>query len=292
MKNPANPVGPLSTLLSLAALTAAGCTAAQADLPPTPATAEYIANEGLVVSRGDTKIMFDPLPLSGFDVYPEPSSAQIEQMMSGEGPYADVDVVFISHAHSDHFSAKAIVNYLMAQRGVHIVMPSQALDMIAKEFPEMDTWEEDFKARMHVLDMEAGDAPQAVTIGDINAAAVRIPHAGWPDPRRASIQNMVYRVTLADGATVMHMGDADPRRAHYTPHQSHWSERRTDGAFPPYWFLTSETGRNILTDDLNVAASTGVHVPLEIPDELKASGQDFFSVPGEKREIGKPEALK
>ena len=142
MKKFLNPMKVLLLPALPAALTASGCTAAQADLPPTPATAEYIANEGVVVSRGDTKIMFDPLPLSGFDVYPEPSSVQIEQMMSGEGPYAGIDVVFISHAHSDHFSAKAIVNYLMAQRGVHIVMPSQALEMIAKDFPEMDSWDD------------------------------------------------------------------------------------------------------------------------------------------------------
>ena len=111
--------------------------------------------------------------------------------------------------------------------------------------------------------MEAGDAAQTVKIGDISATAVRIPHAGWPAPKRASIQNMVYRVSLGDGATVMHMGDADPNRQHFTPHQTHWDQRRTDTAFPPYWFLTSEQGRNILTNDINVAKSTGCACPVE-----------------------------
>ena len=148
-------------------------------------------------------------------------------------------------------------------------------------------WDEALQARMRVVDMEAGDAPQTITIGDITATAVRIPHAGWPAPKRAAIQNMVYRVTLKDDATVIHMGDADPRRQHFIPHKEHWAERRTDTAFPPYWFLTSLQGRNILEDDMNVAKSIGVHVPLKIPAELKESGQDYFSKPGETRKIGK-----
>jgi len=91
---------------------------------------------------------------------------------------------------------------------------------------------------------------------------------------------------LGDGATVMHMGDADPRRQHFIPHKAHWAEKRTDSAFPPYWFLTSSQGRNILSDDMNVANSIGIHVPLKVPADLKESGQDYFSVGGETREIG------
>ena len=84
----------------------------------------------------------------------------------------------------------------------------------------------------------------------------------------------------------MHMGDADPRRQHFIPHKDHWAEQRTDTAFPPYWFLTSMQGRNILSDDMNVAKSIGIHVPIKVPEDLKKSGQDYFSVSGETREIG------
>ena len=246
------------------------------------AQAHHIANAAVLISEGETKIMFDPLPLSGFGVYPETPQSDIAQMMAGEGNYAGIDAVFISHAHSDHFSAAAIIAYMTAQPDVTLVAPRQALDMMKKD----QDWDEALQARMRVVDMEAGDAPQTITIGDITATAVRIPHAGWPAPKRASIQNMVYRVTLNDDATVIHMGDADPRRQHFIPHKEHWDETRTDSAFPPYWFLTSSQGRYILSDEINVEKSIGVHVPLEIPQELKDSGQDYFSKSGETREIG------
>ena len=247
------------------------------------AKAKYIANEAVLITQGDTKIMFDPLPLSGFGVYAEPSFAEITDMMTGVGEYNGVDVVFISHAHRDHFFASRMIEYLNAQPRVTLVAPKQALDAMMAE----PTWDHALRLRMNVLDMEAGDKPQTFAIGDVTATALRIPHAGWPAPKRASVQNMIYRVTLDEGVTVIHMGDADPNRQHFTPHKTHWAGTRTDTAFPPYWFLTSEEGRSILTNDMNVAASIGIHVPVNVPEDLKASGQDYFSVGGETRDIVK-----
>jgi|GEM_PF-45365 len=251
-------------------------------VPKVKSEAQYIANEAILVSYGETKVLFDPLPLSGFGVYPETPQSDIAKMMKGEGEYKGVDAVFISHAHRDHFSAIAMITYLTAQPDVHLVAPKQALEMMQADAK----WDEALLGRMTLLDMEDGDAPETITIDDIKATAVRIPHAGWPAPARAAVQNMVYRVTLGDGATVMHMGDADPRRQHFIRHKEHWASKRTDSAFPPYWFLTSMQGRNILSDDMNVAKSIGIHVPIKVPTDLKESGQDYFSVPGEMREIG------
>ena len=251
-------------------------------VPKVKSEAQYIANEAVLITHGETKIMFDPLPLSGFGVYPEPSPADIAKMMSGQGEYEGVDAVFISHAHRDHFSAVAMITYLTNNPDVRLVAPKQALDMMQADA----NWDEGLLSRMTILNMEADDTPKTITIGDITATAVRIPHAGWPAPARAAVQNMVYRVTLGDGATIIHMGDADPRRQHFIPHKAHWQAKRTDTAFPPYWFLTSPQGRNILSDDMNVAKSIGIHVPLEVPTDLKESGQDYFSVSGETREVG------
>lgn len=247
----------------------------------TAAEATYIANEGIVIRQGDVAVIFDPIPLSGFGVYPEPSRQQIRAMMAGEGEFAGLDVIFISHAHRDHFSAKATLALMAAQSDLHLVAPYQALEMMILD----EGWDEALLSRMTVLSMLPGDDPQTISIGDVEATAVRIPHAGWPAPERAAVQNMVYRVTLDGGATVIHMGDADPRLRHFTPHSDHWQAKRTDTAFPPYWFLTSDSGRSILTDTMNVKSSIGIHVPLVLPGDLEASGQDYFSVPGETRSI-------
>jgi hypothetical protein len=62
----------------------------------------------------------------------------------------------------------------------------------------------------------------------------------------------------------------------------------TDAALPPYWFYFSAEGRDILNDILNVKKSVGIHVPIQIPNQLKSIGQDYFSKPGEIRSVGEP----
>lgn len=245
------------------------------------AQVRYIANEGVLVTSGETKIMFDPLPLSGFGAYMDVPDQVRGDMMVGMPPYDGVDVVFISHAHRDHFSAGDMIAYMLSNPDVHLVAPQQAVKMMTTDF----AWEEPLRANITAIDMDADTAPQTFKIGDVEAAAVRIPHSGWPHPSRASVQNMVYRVTVGDGATVMHMGDADVNLRHYTPHKDHWAARRTDAAFPPYWFLPSVQGKDILYNHMNVAEAIGTHVPLRVPGELIASGADYFSISGEVRNI-------
>ena len=247
------------------------------------AEARYIAIEGVLISQGHTKIMFDPLPLSGFGTYSEVPESTQQQIMAGEGPYKGVDAVFISHAHTDHFAANKTIAYMQAHRKVRLIAPGQALE----KMQEHEDWDPKLLKRITAINLEAGDAPQLIKLKNIHATAVRIPHAGWPAPARAAVQNIVFRVTLDKKATVMHMGDADPNPVHYKPHAEHWDSKRTDTAFPPYWFFLSENGQAILSNDINADKAIGTHVPIKVPQKLKDSGADYFSVFEETRPIKK-----
>lgn len=65
-------------------------------------TAQYMANEGLMVVHGDTKVIFDPLFRNDYGQYlllpPEMEAA----LFAGEAPFDGVDAIFISHHHGDH----------------------------------------------------------------------------------------------------------------------------------------------------------------------------------------------
>ena len=241
-------------------------------------SATYIANEGVLVTNGETKIMFDPLFSEGFNNYQTVPDDMRAKMMAGETPFDGIDAVFISHAHGDHFAAKEVANYLAAQPSVHLFAPKQAVDrlLLAVE-PDAD-----IAGRIHAFKLKEGDPAQMETTGDIQAEAVRIPHSG----NRPTIENTVFRVTLNDDITVMHMGDADVDMKHYRPHKAHWNAKETDMAFPPYWMLTYQGGPEIL-DYMNIRDSVGTHVPIKVPNDLKRSRADYFSVPGETRAITK-----
>jgi len=268
------------TLIALIAVFAAACAL---PTPPEPQRAEvtYLGNEGIMVSDGETKLLFDPLYPRGFGVYQMVPDDILAAIMAGTPPFDHVDAIFFSHMHPDHFSVEDAIAYLEAHPETRLYAPEQAIEWMREETePENAIF-----AQVTGIALERLETPVTISFDGIDIDAVRIPHSGWPG--RADISNLVFRVTLRDGATVMHMGDADARDEHYAAHADHWTAKRTDAAFPPYWFFHTEDGNTILQTRINTEQSIGIHVPIEVPEELVASGADYLSVPGETRELDK-----
>ena len=133
------------------------------------------------------------------------------------------------------------------------------------------------------------DPATEITVGRLEIEALRVPHAGYPE-RHGDVENIVFRVTLDEHMTVMHLGDADTVDAHFAVQPDFWTERLTDVAFPPYWFFLNEEGRAIVENRLNARRAIGIHVPANMPndpdkrpDELR--GFELFTRPTEARTV-------
>ena len=246
--------------------------------------AKYLANAGVLIVHGETKIVFDPLfdeDFGTFELVPE----DIEQaLFAGAPPFDGLDAVFVSHHHDDHFSPESMLELLFAHPDLQLFAPPQAIDGMPAE-------KEAVADRLHAVDLGLADT-FTQTIGGIEVSAVRIPHSGWPD-RHENVENIAFRVSLDEAATVVHMGDAHTDPAFYDTQAEYWAERATHLALPPYWFFLSERGSKVLDDHIRAGATIGVHVPAQVPDspskyppELK--GRTLFSVPGEEKRIPLP----
>ena len=250
-------------------------------------TATYLANEGVLIERGNTKIVFDPLFDNGYDQYqllPEELEAAL---MEGEAPFDGIDAVFVSHYHGDHFSAAKMLDYLRAQPDVRLYAPMQAVSALREQ---ADGGDDEIFDRVVGLALELGDDPFRLSAGELGISAVRIPHSGWPT-RRTDIENIVFRVTLDDAVTVAHFGDADTTLGHYEDQTGYWGEVTTDLALPPYWFFLTDDGRTVLDDIVDARDAVGVHVPTEVPDDPserppEIQGFDLFTEPLQTRDIG------
>lgn len=266
------------SILSLLIIIACGTTHAQSN-----SRIQYLANEGVMVTHEQTKILIDPLFDNGFGRYqmvPEEVRAAI---FAGDAPFDGVDAVFVSHFHGDHFSAEDMLRLLRAQTGTRLYAPAQAVAALreisgADDAPVFD--------RVTGLDLGYGEQPVRIDTENLLVEAVHIPHSGWPTAR-TDVQNLAFRITLNNNSTVLHMGDADARIVHFAADEQYWEERPIDLALPPYWFFASDDGVEILEDRMDVRHAIGIHVPdsfsnqANVPDELV--GVDLFTLPGEGR---------
>ena len=231
----------------------------------------YLGNEGLLFSGGEHKVLFDPFFHNVYGQYQAVPEEIHEAIISNTPPYNDIDLIVISHAHGDHFSADTVADYLTANKKTILVAPTQATEKVLQ-------LKQDLSEQIRGIELAFGDAPTELKIDDIAVQSVRIPHAGWPS--RKDISNLVHRVSLSSGASIIHMGDADPRDEHFAPFALHFKQQQSDAAFPPYWFFTSPEGPAILKTRIDAKESIGIHVPVIVPEELIQSGGQYFSKPG------------
>lgn len=241
---------------------------------------KYLGNEGLMVQSGKTKVLFDPFFHNSYGSYTLVPELMREAIFNNKAPYDNITALFISHAHGDHFDETDVISYLLKNKQVNLVAPHQAV----KTLEPLEGFE-DIKNRITSIELKKGDPAISISVANIDVEAVRIPHAGWP--QRADIANIVYRVKMNDDIVVMHMGDADPDKSHFAQHKNFWPKNISDVAFPPYWFSLSASGKELLENVINAEKTIGVHVPTKVPTSLIASGGDYFTTPGEEREIKK-----
>ena len=246
--------------------------------------AHYLANAGVMIERGDTKILFDPFfrnDYGQYDLVPVETEADL---FAGSPPWDGIDAMFVSHHHDDHFDPAVVMSYLRRWPEVKLYAPEQTVDAL---LALNDAPSESELERMHSIKLERDSAAVQMEMDGLLVEAVRIAHGGWPN-RHADVENIVFRVTLDNATTVMHLGDADAGREHYSPHESHWKARATDLALVPVWLMLTDKGRFVLNEYVDAEHAIGVHVYKSVPDQPEDRSADFegldiFTQPGETR---------
>lgn len=242
----------------------------------------YLANEGVLIQQGSSKVMIDPLFDNGFGQYQLLPDEMSAALFAGDAPFDGVDAVLISHAHADHFAPEMMLRYLKAQPDVALYAPAQAVAALNRAAAAADVV---LLERVTGLALELGDASLQFELNGLAISAVRVPHSGWPR-RMSDIENLVFRVTLNPGGSVLHLGDAADSIAHFTAQQQFWDRQFNALALPPYWFFLSENGNEILRSQLKAKRAVGIHVPSSPADRPTAlSGYDTFTTPGEYRDL-------
>lgn len=246
---------------------------------PAQTTVQYIANAGVLVADGESKILFDPLFDNDYGQYVLPPADIRDAILDGTAPFDKVDAVFISHAHADHFFSSDILTLLRQQPAIVVYGSTQVADSL--ENAAGNNYADVFD-RVIAVSLEPGDPPIVFEHKRLTIAAIRIPHSGWPD-NWSDMQNIAFCVSLGGGTSVLHLGDADVSDRHYANNADYWDARRPDVAFPPYWYFLSAAGRTILDQRLKPGLAIGVHVPKKVPAGLQ--DVEIFTRPGETRNV-------
>ena len=112
-------------VLCLIVICASGSTYAQST-----SRIRYLANEGVMVTHEQTKVLIDPLFNNSYGRYQLVPEDVRAAMFAGETPFEQVDATFVSHFHGDHFSAEDMLRLLRTQTGMRLYAPTQAVNAL------------------------------------------------------------------------------------------------------------------------------------------------------------------
>jgi len=173
----------------------------------------YIANEGFLIETRGGKILCDAL-FGGFagTWCDQPTPETLDRLRNAEPPFQDIDVITVSHPHTDHFNPEILVAHVLHNPKVRVLCPRQVEEILAKN-PAY----EKIKSNITAVTPPAGQ-DEIVTVGDIHVRILRLDHSPYFEVDEKTkervnlhrnVENLAYVFETA-GLRMLHTGDAGP----------------------------------------------------------------------------------
>lgn len=235
---------------------------------PEPSTVEvrYIANEGVLISSRDKRVLIDGLHRRYDDEYAFLPDAEREKIETAKPPFDAIDLVLVSHMHGDHFHPESVGRYLKSNPKALLATSQQVVDEVAGKYGDYGAVKDRVTSVAFTLKQRT-----TIKIAGVDVEFLGIGHGAGG--RHGSIQNLGHVFSLG-GKKFLHIGDA-PTTPDLFEHFN-LDEQSIDVAFLPAWFLTSAGGRSIVRDNIKPKHVIAVHVgPGEGADLKKRISADF-----------------
>ena len=95
---------------------------------PPGVTITYLANEGVLLSSGSTRVLIDAFFLRYGPEYAIPADSTQSALARALAPFDSVDLVLVTHRHGDHLHPDPLAGHLSANPGATLLASQQVID--------------------------------------------------------------------------------------------------------------------------------------------------------------------
>lgn len=231
----------------------------------------YIANEGVLIEKGDQKVLIDALFDEFYEAYLSPTEATREMMISGEIPYDQVNAVLTTHIHRDHFEPTIAGDFLKEHLESKFLSTAQAGNSL-KEYEHYE------QLANRIITHEKGTFTLTDEVNGIKVYSFFTEHS-------PGIENMGFVFEIG-GSSILHLGDSNIDLERFK--QLNLKQYNIDVALVPYWYMSDEVGQKIINEEIKAEQLVGIHFP-KAPSsmvlktiEVNYPEATVFKTPGER----------
>ena len=236
------------------------CGALQADIVIT-----QLANEGVILESGQTRIMIDGMVVETYSVYGGLPAAAVPDFKAASGPFGDIDLALVSHRHHDHNQPRFACTFMQASQETRLESSAQVLGLMREKCREFVTT----SPRVREIDPQR-DAHHVITQDDARVTVFPLSHG---TRKYARIQNYGHLVEIG-GMSVLHIGDAAMNPADFE--RAGLAGRKLDVALIPFWFFQPGPGAEVIEAFLDAPLKIAVHIPPGEMAEVKSYMADAY----------------
>ncbi len=199
-----------------------------------------------MIAGAGRKILIDALFGEGLDGYAVVSPAQRALLEQAREPFADVDAVFATHFHDDHFNATSVLAHLMSNPQAFFFSTPQAADKL-KATGKFDA----VKTRVVATLPKEGERFHSGHRG-LHAQLLNIHHG-----RKRPVENLGFIVEIG-GKRILHIGDSEAEAAVFQKYEV--AKDRIDVAFLPFWYFLDDDWKRAVREQIQPRHIVVMHI--------------------------------
>ena len=159
----------------------------------TDVTITYLQNDGVLISDGTDKVLIDAV-FNFASGWINLNATEAAKVTNAQAPYDDVDLILITHNHSDHYSTSAVNTHLSNNANARLIAPPPVAA--------------NFSGAQIVNSSPARGESETLTLNGIEVEVLHLRHFDAFGNDFSGVQNFGYLVKIG-GANILHLGDVD-----------------------------------------------------------------------------------
>lgn len=244
-----------------------------------------LANEGVILDDGVTRIMIDGLVVETYALYGGLPDDMALQFRHAEGVFEDIDLALASHRHHDHNQPEFACTFMKRSANTRLLTSMQVLDLMRERCRQFVT----STSQVRVIE-PSYEQPVVIREGSAHVSVFLLSHGTG---KYARLQNFGHLVNF-DGMKILHIGDAAMAPEDFEKAKLHQVE--LDVALIPFWFFQPGPGMAVVKRFMDARHQFAVHIPPAEMEEVSAYlAENFPEVriltnPGDEAVISRPAA--